>query len=405
MDNCFAIKRWITPSQWMPLIRELGATSVEASTDNEMDALFSPTAYRDDWVEEVERCEKEYGMKVRSFFTGYQTYRTTGLAHPDPRMRKKLKEEWFKPLITYAGRLNADIGFSFHALQEEVLQDPDRYAKTSAMVVDEYAELAAFAWDNGRVGLCCEQMYAPYQTPWTLDGTEAFLRDVYAKGGRPFYTAVDVGHMVGQAKYRKPTRDGIVAAVKALRSGAGKGGVWVGPIPAFDTLHDYAKRSGTDDDAFADELLAYLENYPYMFAGAEDSDPFAWATRLGPLFPHYPYAANRRHHLPPRALHRRNEQDRHYHGRTTAACAGGRLCQAGKARHAAPDGTHHLRLRDIHFQYSISLRQPERSQRDDRVLEALYPGGRHDPRRSGQALGLARPSPMPMDTTEKGERL
>ncbi|MCD8349701.1 MAG: sugar phosphate isomerase/epimerase, partial [Planctomycetaceae bacterium] len=207
MDNCFAIKRWITPSQWMPLIRDLGATSIEASTDNEMDPLFSPASYMDDWVDEVERCEQEYGMKVRSFFTGYQTYRTTGLAHPDPRMRKKLKDEWFKTLIKYAGRLNADIGFSFHALQEETLQDPKKFAEASALVVDEYAELAAFAWDNGKVSLCCEQMYAPYQTPWTIDGTESFLRDVYAKGGRPFYTAVDVGDMVGQAKYRKPTTD------------------------------------------------------------------------------------------------------------------------------------------------------------------------------------------------------
>lgn len=285
MDNCFAIKRWITPSQWMPLIKELGFTSVEASTDNEMDPLFAPASYMSDWVGEVEECEKRLGMKVRSFFTGYQTYRTAGLAHPDPRVREKLKSEWFKPLIECAERLRADIGFSFHALQEEALRDPDKYADAMRVVVGEYAELAAMAWERGGVSLCCEQMYAPYQTPWTIEGTKEFLKAVYAKGGKPFYTAVDVGHMVGQAKYRKPTRRQVLDSIKILRSGARRANLWVGPVPAFEKLHGYAASSKTNDEAFVDEFLSYIESYPYMFARPEDSDPFAWATELGPYSP------------------------------------------------------------------------------------------------------------------------
>ena len=285
MDNCFAIKRWITPSQWMPLIKELGASSVEASTDNEIDPLFAPGPYMEDWVREVEEFEKIHGMKVRSFFTGYQTYRTAGLAHPDARVRDKLKNEWFKPLIKYSGRLQADIGFSFHAVQEEELRDPEKYSETFRLVVEEYAELAAFAWDNGGVSLCCEQMYAPYQTPWTVQGTKDLLKAVYAKGGRPFYTAVDVGHMVGQAKYRKPTREEIIDAVKRLRAGEKKAKLWLGPIPAFEKLHRYAAGPAGDDSAFASELLAFIEQYPYMFAPPEDSDPFHWTTELGPYSP------------------------------------------------------------------------------------------------------------------------
>ncbi|MCC8167565.1 MAG: sugar phosphate isomerase/epimerase [Planctomycetes bacterium] len=285
MDNCFAVKRWITPGQWLPVIKELGADSVEASTDNEYDPLFAPDGYMDDWVGEVESNADRLGMRVRSFFTGYQTYRTAGLAHPDPRVRDTIKNRWFKPLIRQAERLQADIGFSFHAVHEDDLQSPAAYAARMDSVLDQYAELAAYAREHGGVSLCCEQMYAPYQTPWTIAGTREFLSGVYSRGGNPFYTAVDVGHMVGQVRYRKPTRARIVDALQALRSGRRRAGLWVGPIPAWEKLYAQAARPAAGDDAFVDDLFSYLEDFPYMFSETEDSDPYAWLTALGPYSP------------------------------------------------------------------------------------------------------------------------
>ena len=35
IDNCFACKRWVKPMDWMLLIRDLGLTMVEQSTDTE----------------------------------------------------------------------------------------------------------------------------------------------------------------------------------------------------------------------------------------------------------------------------------------------------------------------------------------------------------------------------------
>ena len=40
LDNCFAIKRWIKPSEWMQIAQDLGFGYVQASTDNEIDPLF-----------------------------------------------------------------------------------------------------------------------------------------------------------------------------------------------------------------------------------------------------------------------------------------------------------------------------------------------------------------------------
>ena len=98
LDNCFAIKRWVSPKEWVPLIQNMGFTSVQASFDNEIDFLYSPDWYLDQWFEELEEQEKCSTIKVDTFFTGYQTYRTAGLGHPNDQMADYLMEEWVKGL-------------------------------------------------------------------------------------------------------------------------------------------------------------------------------------------------------------------------------------------------------------------------------------------------------------------
>jgi hypothetical protein len=133
LDNCFAIKRWVKPSEWLALTKEIGFSYSQASTDNEIDPLFSPSDYMDDWFEEVKRSEKETGVKVVNFYTGYQTYRTAGLAHHDSRVRRRLLDEWLKPMIRRIRDLDAEgIGFYFFPMPQEVLsRAPSPAAKTT----------------------------------------------------------------------------------------------------------------------------------------------------------------------------------------------------------------------------------------------------------------------------------
>ena len=88
LDNCFALKRWIRPIEWLKLTKDLGFNYVQASTDNEIDPLFSPNGYIDDWFDEVKQGEQSIGIKVINFYTGYQTYRTVGLAHHDEECKE-----------------------------------------------------------------------------------------------------------------------------------------------------------------------------------------------------------------------------------------------------------------------------------------------------------------------------
>ena len=92
LDNCFALKRWVEPETWLPLIKDLGYTSIQASYDNEFDMLYNTKEYIDSWLERLTVAEKQYGAKVQSFYSGYQTYRTSGLAHPDRRVVNSIVE-------------------------------------------------------------------------------------------------------------------------------------------------------------------------------------------------------------------------------------------------------------------------------------------------------------------------
>ncbi len=283
MDNCFAIKRWVRPADWMPLIKSLGTNYIEASTDNEFDPLFSPSSYMDDWMAEVKFEQSRLNMKVVNFFTGYQTYRTAGLAHYDERVKSKLVDGWFGKLLPYAAELQAGIGFSFHALPETVLQNPKAYEIESQKVIEIYAKLAANAKLAGDVNLCCEQMYAPHQTPWRIEETKKFLADVYAASGSPFYTTVDVGHMVGQCRFVRPDEKVLLKLIADAKEGKRSENIWLGPQEAWNYLETNA--GVLPASALLKGLNFILDRYPHLFAEARDSQPYAWLEELGAYSP------------------------------------------------------------------------------------------------------------------------
>ena len=96
MDNSFATKRWVEPDEWARVIRDLGISCIEASADTEIDPFLCGSEYLDEWLEQVREASREWGVSVVNFYTGYTTYRTLGLAHPDPRIRTRVVDDWLK---------------------------------------------------------------------------------------------------------------------------------------------------------------------------------------------------------------------------------------------------------------------------------------------------------------------
>ncbi|WP_417089312.1 TIM barrel protein [Eubacterium maltosivorans] len=280
LDNCFAIKRWVEPETWGPLIKQLGFDYVEASFDNEADFFYSPDWYLDEWFERVKAVEAAQDIRIANFFTGYQTYRTAGLAHPNRKMARHMLEGWVKPAIERLGARGSGIGFSLHAYPDRVLQDPELYKKETRKVSELLSEIGGIAKDNGNIPVCVEAMYAPHQTPWTIEGTKNFLRDIYRIDHHPIYTTVDLGHMVGQVRFRKPGRDEIRQSIEA----AVKGGAFTEPWLGGDTTYaiwEKAVQNKDTSDAALNAIEADMARYPHLFSfDPADSDPYAWLEAL-----------------------------------------------------------------------------------------------------------------------------
>ncbi len=285
VDNCFAIKRWVRPRDWMRVARNIGFTYVEASTDNEIDAIYSDARYMAEWADEVRSAGDETGVRVANFYTGYQTYRTVGLAHHDPRMRRRLVDDWLKTMIDFAADLGAGLGIYQFGLSDEVLQNPDKHTEVMDLLVQQLSEVAGYGHD--RVQFSVEQMYSPHQPPWTIAGTFDFLERIYGNGGTPAYVTIDLGHQIGQTRFRRPSPADVDRAISAATAGKTPSDIWLGPERAYQLLDDVAGQELTDSAkrALARKVEEAAANYPYLFADERDSDPYAWIEAVGRYSP------------------------------------------------------------------------------------------------------------------------
>ncbi|MGI6020731.1 MAG: hypothetical protein ACOX71_04555 [Lachnospiraceae bacterium] len=280
LDNCFALKRWTTPEQWMPLIKEIGFTSVQASFDNEIDMLYAPDWFVDRWFKQVEEQERITGLRVDSFYSGYQTYRTAGLGHADSDYADHLQHNWIGKAIKNLGKRKSHMGMSFYAIRNEVIQNPESYARDYENMIKRFSEVAKEA-ENAGIYFCVEAMYVPYQPPWTIKGTEKFLRDIYQLGGSPMYTTVDVGHMIGQRKFRKPSREQVKDSILNAKPGQHAPEFWIGADNTVD-MWRYAVGHKENADFYADNIMADMNRFEYMFStDPADDDPYAWLEKLG----------------------------------------------------------------------------------------------------------------------------
>ncbi|GHV81398.1 AP endonuclease [Spirochaetia bacterium] len=243
---------------------------IEAGADTELDPLFMGPEYLADWAGAVKKAAAASGVRVANLYSGHGTYTTLGLTHTDPRVRRRMIDRWFKPMIATAAQLGAGLGFFAHGFAHYILQDAALYNEAINVLEDGLAELNAYAASCGYGKLGIEQMYSPHQYPWTITQTEHLIRTVTEKSKHPFYFTEDLGHH--QRKFQRPD-DG------KLKQMAGNipPGTWLGTDKAF-TLAEKSKE-------FLPELAAEIRNNPHLFAEERDGDCYAWLSELGAYSP------------------------------------------------------------------------------------------------------------------------
>ncbi|HEY3417742.1 MAG TPA: TIM barrel protein [Armatimonadota bacterium] len=279
IDNCFASKRWTAPSDWAGVISDLGLRYVEASADNEIDPLYSTPEVLADWREEVLAAQQHTGVQVVSLYSGHGTYSTLGLAHPDPRVRAHMREDWLKVMLRNTSALHAGLGFFCHAFNEATLHDPAAYHAAVDCLYDDLAEVARTAEEYG-VTVGVEQMYTPHQLPWTIDSARLLLQAVTRRAQSPFYLTIDTGHQVGQRKFLRPDRPALLRALKQFRDTGSLDGCWLGPPSAYRYLREAAAASEDCQSSYLAQAEEEIARHPYLFAGDMDGDPYAWLSRL-----------------------------------------------------------------------------------------------------------------------------
>lgn len=281
IDNCFASKRWTSPSEWMTLSKDSGINYIEASADNECDPLYTCAEYLADWINQVKLAEAQTGVKVINLYSGHGSYATLGLAHPDPRIKKRMQKNWLGKMIDTAAKLDAGLGFFCHAFPQNILQEPALYYEAEADLIAKLAKLA-FRAEERKVTLGVEQMYSPHQIPWTIEGAEDLIEKVYKISGKNFYITIDTGHQTGQRKFRRPSYGEIKEALRTYKTKGIMENLWLGSAKA----HEMFKNISLDED-YGDlqKLMAEMDRLPYLFASYEDGDTYEWLERLGCFSP------------------------------------------------------------------------------------------------------------------------
>lgn len=271
LDNCFAIKRWVRPRDWMNVIREIGGIDcVQASTDNEIDPLFNTQSFRDRWLEEVRWGEREYGMKLVSFYSGYATYRTVGLASDAKSSRTKIRDNYFKKVVDLASLLGAQMGNTLSAFTEPVLQNPNKFRQVESRIEKNLFDMAAYAASKN-VQYGYEQMYTPTQGYFTISGCTNLLRRVYAAGGHPLYITIDTAHQAGQKLFMRPSREQIVQMIQDRDTHGARLG---------HHLTELVERGCS-----MERLEREMTRYDHIFAEPGDDDLYCWAEKLGAYSP------------------------------------------------------------------------------------------------------------------------
>jgi len=276
MDNSFAAKRWTKPSEWAAIIKNLGIECIEASADTEADPFYCGETYLNEWIEEAMKACSANKVRIVNFFTGYTSYRTIGLAHPDKRIRTRIVNDWLGLMSKIAAKAKAGVGFYIHAFPESVLFNPEVYGQTKEILYETLAEVARFAKNAGDVPVILEQMYTPHQIPWTIAGTLEYLEEVTRISGVPVYVALDTGHQTGQHRFLKTTKSDLE---KRLINGESP--PYLGADSLYALYDEARNRGGSKIKDTALIISEEMNKYPHLFAQPIDCDLYQWLRKTG----------------------------------------------------------------------------------------------------------------------------
>ena len=142
VNTGFALNRYTTPEQWVPIVGDLNLDTVQITAD--ILNPFWPDEILWDVVERTRQLLKEHNITNVHLFTGAFT-RVNHLSHPDHEMREYWLK-WFKKFIDIGESLNAiSVGSHLGILTSPDNENPDIREKRLGTTIEYWLQLSNYA--------------------------------------------------------------------------------------------------------------------------------------------------------------------------------------------------------------------------------------------------------------------
>jgi D-erythrulose 1-phosphate 3-epimerase len=187
INTCFAVKRWPSPSDWAPIVRDrLRLRLVQHSLDLVDVAV-------DDTARDFRAALDQHGLDLHSTFTGLAAYSSNLLLDPDGAARERA-ERWFELVIDWTA-IAGGHATGGHVGALSVADWRDERAR-EARWRDLRSALARLAGRARRAGLeyFVVENLASAREPSTMALVDELLRDGDAQHAA-VRLCLDVGHM------------------------------------------------------------------------------------------------------------------------------------------------------------------------------------------------------------------
>ncbi|HDN17447.1 MAG TPA: sugar phosphate isomerase/epimerase [Candidatus Bathyarchaeota archaeon] len=206
INNCFAVKRFVKPEEWMKIVREvLELDIVQFSLDLLDPLLYSRSGRYEAY--KVRANSEEYEVKIDTCFTGLAAYSFNLLGHPDPYVRAD-GLEWHLKAIELTTIMGAR-GYGGHisALTMQDYEDRNRRKKMLERVIEGVKVLRRKSEEEGHEFLLWEPMPIAREPPHTIKEAEEILERANEGRGVPLKYCVDLGHTCAKDVRRREDRD------------------------------------------------------------------------------------------------------------------------------------------------------------------------------------------------------
>ena len=192
-NNAFALKTWPEPDAWAKIIaKDLGLKEVQFSFDL-LDPLLDEPG-RSILCTQVLKAVQDYGLSMRTSFTGLIMYAQNLLSHPDPNLRA-YGFRWYQGAVNLTSQLGAEAtGGHIGAMSAADYDDPKRRAYIRSALVEMVRELTRLAASLGQKYFLWEAMPTPREIPHTPAEAIELMQEVNEGAAIPVYICFDLGH-------------------------------------------------------------------------------------------------------------------------------------------------------------------------------------------------------------------